>query len=119
MTQEQINKAFRSSLGSQCNSLFTTSDDTIFVRLEEAIYHITFKGLVDPTIMQWFPEEEEQTPATYFTPTDILPDDSLFLDETGPISDTSSDFSSNSSSDSSSVDFGGGDFGGGGAGSDF
>lgn len=39
MTQEIINKYFESELGQQCNELWTTSDDKIFVRWEEAAQH--------------------------------------------------------------------------------
>ena len=39
MTQEIINKYFESSLGQQCDCLFTTSDDRVFIREEEAILH--------------------------------------------------------------------------------
>lgn len=62
MTQERMNKVFETGLGEQCNSLFTTSDDKILIRFEEALLHTqgkldkNTKPLVDKTIIEWFPE---------------------------------------------------------------
>ncbi len=60
MTQEIINKVFESKLGQQCNSLFSTSDDRIFIRYEECKLHIggkldeNTKPLKDKTIIEWY-----------------------------------------------------------------
>ena len=62
MTQENINKCFITSLGEQCDSLFSTSDDKVFIRESEAIAHtkgqldINTKPLSDSTIIEWFRE---------------------------------------------------------------
>jgi hypothetical protein len=44
--QEKVKKAFKSSLGQQCDLLWTTSDGRIFIRHEEAYAHA--KGQLDP-----------------------------------------------------------------------
>jgi len=62
MTQETINNCFESALGQQCNSLFSTSDDRVFINHFDALRHT--KGQLDPktkplkdkTITEWFPE---------------------------------------------------------------
>lgn len=60
MTQEQINKIFQGSLGQQCSELFTTSDDRVFIRHEEAELHTQgkldpdTKPLDDQTIKVWY-----------------------------------------------------------------
>lgn len=36
MTQEKTNKIFATELGQQLNEIFVTSDDTLFIRREEA-----------------------------------------------------------------------------------
>ena len=62
MTQEIINKYFSSSLGEQCNNLFSTSDDRVFIRYEEALSHSNgtlddnTRPLKDKTIIEWFNE---------------------------------------------------------------
>lgn len=64
MTIEQkIGNAFASELGQQCNSLFSTSDGEVFIRVEEAIMHtnemINAVGdteFVDTKIYEWFEE---------------------------------------------------------------
>lgn len=59
--EQLVEKAFSSELGRQCNSLFSTSDNRIFIRLQEAIAHS--KGelsegipLEDTTIYEWYEE---------------------------------------------------------------
>ena len=59
--EQLIGEAFSSELGQQCNSLFSTSDNRIFIRLQEAIAHS--KGelgegipLEDTTIYEWYEE---------------------------------------------------------------
>lgn len=37
MTQERINKYFQGSIGSQCDTLFSTSDNRVFIRYEDAV----------------------------------------------------------------------------------
>ena len=60
MTQEKINTYFNSPLGEQCNSLFSTSDDRVFIRKSEAALHAigeldsNTKSLEDETIIEWF-----------------------------------------------------------------
>lgn len=60
MTQEKINKYFESDLGQQCNSLFSTSDNRVFIRHEEGLLHTkgkldeNTKPLMDKTIIEWF-----------------------------------------------------------------
>lgn len=62
MTQERINKFFESSLGQQCNELYSTSDDRVFIRHSEAQRHTEgkldpdTKPLIDKTIIDWYPE---------------------------------------------------------------
>jgi hypothetical protein len=62
MTQEKINKFFESSLGQQCNELYSTSDDRVFIRYGEAMRHSEgkldpdTKPLDDKTIIEWYPE---------------------------------------------------------------
>jgi len=59
MTQEKINEYFQSDLGQQCNFLFSTSDDRVFIRHMEAKSHTL--GELDPDtkpldnkeIIQW------------------------------------------------------------------
>lgn len=58
--EEKIFSAFNSSLGQQCNSLFSTTDKRIFIRLQEAMDHAegkldpNTKPLEDKTILEWF-----------------------------------------------------------------
>lgn len=62
MTQQEINTYFASSLGQQCNVLFSTSDNRVFINYHEAHLHIegkldpNTKPLIDKTIIDWFPE---------------------------------------------------------------
>jgi hypothetical protein len=44
--KEEINKIFRTSLGEQCEELYSTSDGRVFIRYEEADAHR--KGELDP-----------------------------------------------------------------------
>lgn len=68
MTQEQMNKIFQTPLGEQCNSLFTTSDDKVLIRYEEALRHVNgqldpnSKPLEDKTIIEWFEEYSGSDP---------------------------------------------------------
>lgn len=61
MTQEIINKYFNSEIGKQYFELFTTSDDVIHIRIEDADFHASFNELEDQGIERWekyeFPEE--------------------------------------------------------------
>ena len=54
--EEIIKKSFSSSLGKQCDSLFSTSNKKVFIRQEEAI--IESEKLEDETIFEWYEEFE-------------------------------------------------------------
>jgi hypothetical protein len=64
MTQEIVNKCFETEFGQQLDQLFSTSDDRLFVRYEEARLHT--EGLLDPntkpltdnTVIEWYPEDQ-------------------------------------------------------------
>ena len=61
MTQEKVNKIFEGELGQQLNEIFVTSDDTTFIRREEAenYCHDILKEGDDATkynITVWYPE---------------------------------------------------------------
>ncbi len=58
MTQEKINNYFQSELGQQCNSLFTTPDDMVFIRRSEAEEHLKtmLVGNIKEPITEWFEE---------------------------------------------------------------
>ena len=60
MTQEIINKYFNSEIGKQYFELFTTSDDQIHIRLEDAEFHAAI-NLENQEVERWekyeFPEE--------------------------------------------------------------
>jgi len=59
MTQEQINKIFQTPLGEECILLYTTSDDAVFIRRQDAIFHTNEmmnanpESFVDTTITEW------------------------------------------------------------------
>lgn len=63
MTQELANKIFNTDLGQQLDSIFSTSDDRVFIRFKEALKHINGQldentiPLLDKTITEWFPEQ--------------------------------------------------------------
>lgn len=54
MTQEIINKYFQSDLGKQCNSLFTTADDKVFISYKHAKDHA--EKLFNEEVIEWFEE---------------------------------------------------------------
>ena len=62
MTQKRINKYFIADLGKQLDTLYSTSDDRVFIRYEEAKLHTEGKldpntlPLEDEKIIQWFEE---------------------------------------------------------------
>jgi hypothetical protein len=56
MTQEIMNKIFEGELGSQCNSLFSTPDDNVFIRYSEAVSHCMGAALNKDEIIEWFEE---------------------------------------------------------------
>jgi hypothetical protein len=62
MTQETINKYFQGELGQQCNSLFTTSDDRVFIRYHEAVSHSNENNLDVKLIEEWFEEYSGSDP---------------------------------------------------------
>jgi hypothetical protein len=63
MTQEQINKLLETELGIQLDTLYSTCDDRVFIRYEEALKHTT--GELDGTgqilenadIFTWYREQ--------------------------------------------------------------
>jgi len=61
MTQENANKIFDTELGQQLDVIYVTSDDTPFIRYEEAqnYCHDILEEGDDPTkynITEWYPE---------------------------------------------------------------
>ena len=58
MTQEKIDKVFMGKLGRQLNELYSTSDDMVFIRRYEAVYHSEEEGLDIEDIQVWYPSEE-------------------------------------------------------------
>ena len=62
MTQAIINSYFNTQLGQQLSELYTTSDDRIFIRHEEAEQHALgqlypdTEPLDNKTITEWYPE---------------------------------------------------------------
>lgn len=64
MTQEIIDRYFNTSLGEQCDVLYSTSDDRVFIRHEEAIKYTNgkleepFVLLEDKNIISWYKEPE-------------------------------------------------------------
>ena len=67
MTQERIDKIFASDFGQQFYVLFSTSDDRVFVRYEEAVRHTRGEldpntlPLDDPRILDWAQGDEDNT----------------------------------------------------------
>lgn len=62
MTQEKANKIFSTSLGLQLNEIYVVSDDTPFIRYEEAenyCHDILEEGddVSKYNITTWYPEE--------------------------------------------------------------
>lgn len=63
MTQEKANKIFETELGLQLDVIYSTFDDKLFIRPEEALNHL--KGLIssnsknniDTTITEWYRED--------------------------------------------------------------
>jgi len=56
MTSETMSKYFQSELGQQCNSLFSTPDDRVFIRYSEASQHCTDNSLDSNSLLEWFEE---------------------------------------------------------------
>lgn len=56
MTQERMKKYFESELGQQCTSLFSTPDDMVFIRYNEALNHCNDNNLSPFDILEWFEE---------------------------------------------------------------
>ena len=78
MTQERINKYFQGSIGSQCDTLFSTSDNRVFIRYEDAVFNIKEEGLTDDNILQWCRREvsskaQDRPPQPHkTTPTNLI-----------------------------------------------
>ena len=58
--EQLIGEAFASELGQQCPSLFSTSDNRIFIRYSEALSHTA--SLENKAIYEWFEEWQRNTP---------------------------------------------------------
>ena len=62
MTQEIANEIFSTELGQQLDVIFVTSDDYIFIRYEEALFHTNEmlnaepENFIDTTITEFYPE---------------------------------------------------------------
>lgn len=56
MNQETMEKYFKSELGSQCDALFSTPDDRVFIRGVEASQHCVDNKLNPLDIEMWFEE---------------------------------------------------------------
>jgi len=62
MTQEKANRIFETDLGVQLNVIYSTSDDRVFIRYEEALLHTNEllnsdpEKFVDTTITEWYNE---------------------------------------------------------------
>ena len=63
MTQEKANNIFETEIGQQLLSIYSTSDDRVFIRYEEAQMHTNIminsvgsQEFIDTTITEWFPE---------------------------------------------------------------
>ncbi len=58
MTQNLIDKVFSTELGQQCSFLFSTSDNSVFIRKEEAenYAHDILEESV-PEVEVWYPSE--------------------------------------------------------------
>lgn len=60
MTQDKANKIFKSDLGQQLDEIFSTSDDRVFIRYDEAVLHTNgsldmfTEPLKDKTILTWY-----------------------------------------------------------------
>ena len=61
MTQEIINKYFNTGIGEQCTVLFSTSDDRVFIRIEDAEFHVLDMELQDAAIQDWYNDNEEES----------------------------------------------------------
>jgi uncharacterized protein YbaR (Trm112 family) len=61
----KIANCFKSGLGQQCEELYSTSDNRVFIRFEEADKHTlgalnpNTQPLMDQTIREWFREDME------------------------------------------------------------
>jgi hypothetical protein len=62
MTQEQANRIFQTDLGQQCNEIFVTSDEEVFIRHQEAMLHTEGK-----LISNTFPLENKEILTFYPT----------------------------------------------------
>ena len=69
MTQEIINKYFNTGIGEQCTVLFSTSDDRVFIRIEDAEFHVLDMELEDAAIQDWYNTNEEFYPEEYLDTT--------------------------------------------------
>lgn len=54
ITQEYMDRVFKSELGQQCIELFTTPDDKVFIRYYEAFKHCEDNDLDVEKILVWY-----------------------------------------------------------------
>lgn len=60
--EKRVQQAFRSSLGEQCDVIYSTSDGKLFIRKSEALSYLRGElepdtiPPADPTILEWFEE---------------------------------------------------------------
>jgi hypothetical protein len=69
--KERVKLAFKSDLGRQINSLFSTSDGELFIRAQEAINHSIENSLNREDIKEWYEEYSGKNPEPniiYFEP---------------------------------------------------
>lgn len=66
MTQEKANEIFQTEMGIQLDVIYTTSDDKVFVRYEEALLHTNDmlngdpENFVDTKITEWYNENHKK-----------------------------------------------------------
>jgi hypothetical protein len=66
MTQEKANEIFQTEMGIQLEVIYTTSDDKVFVRYEEALLHTNDmlngdpENFVDTKITEWYNENHKK-----------------------------------------------------------
>jgi len=84
--KEIVSKAFASELGQQLDGIYSTSDNRVFIRKQEAIAHTEGRldehcvALKDNTVLLWF-EEGGDNVSIKVWPEKIDPDDNHHLDK--------------------------------------
>jgi hypothetical protein len=65
MTKEKANEIFKTEIGIQLDVIYVTSDDKVFIRLNEALLHTNDmlngdpENFVDTTITEWYNENHK------------------------------------------------------------